>query len=228
MAVTTQTTPTQVAMEPAPERSLATPMERLSALLQKADAASGDARRAATTELNLMLGQMPRYASRPVADQLLRWLDQGSFSDLEDKEGQTARAAATGALLAMGYPYALEISPDDLDHLRERSASGGGLSEGLAALLLLGTSGFGLMEVVRDGALLRNPSHLLPLLAVLASVLGVGLSRSRGSRRRLALLSLLVSGVVAMGFAFTESSALLLPALGAILGFAMAWPRRGS
>src|ERR1043165_1643671 len=103
MAVTT-TAPDRVAPEVASDRSLATPVDRLAALLQRAEAsASGDARRAATNELTALLGQSPRYASRPVADLLLRWLDQGALVGLEDGEGQTARAAATAAVLAMGY-----------------------------------------------------------------------------------------------------------------------------
>jgi len=229
MAVT-HTAPDRVTSpEPAPERSFASPVERLSTLLQKADAATGDARRSATGELNELLGQMSRFASRPVADLLLRWLDQGSLTDLEDGDGQTARAAATAAVLSMGYPYALEISPDDLDHLRERTAATGSLGGALAAFLVVAvTSGFAVFEIATEGAWRAHLSHLGALLAVLGSMMAVVLSRARGSGRRWALISLLLSGLVAMSFALSESTVLLMPAIGAIVAFAMAWPRRGS
>ncbi|HZN94034.1 MAG TPA: hypothetical protein VFB81_15080 [Myxococcales bacterium] len=228
MAVT-HTAPDRVTSpEPAPERSFASPVERLSTLLQKADAATGDARRSATGELNELLGQMSRFASRPVADLLLRWLDQGSLTDLEDGDGQTARAAATAAVLSMGYPYALEISPDDLDHLREHTAPDSSLGGSLAATLVVGiTSAFAGTELVAQGWR-GHLSHMGALLAVIGTMIAVALTRARGSGRRWALLSLLLSGLVAMSFAVSESSVLLFPAIGAIIAFAMAWPRRGS
>src|SRR4051794_29229120 len=149
MSVTTSA-PDRVAPEPA-ERPFVPPIERLSMLLHKADAASGDARRAATSELNAALGQMSRFASRPVADLLLRWLDQGALSDLQDAEGLTARAAATAALLSMGYPYALEISPDDLDHLRSRTAAVRGPGGAVGALMMVVvTAGISIVQLATD------------------------------------------------------------------------------
>lgn len=227
MSVTT-TAPDRVAAEPTSERAIAPPMERLNSLLQRAGAASGEARRAAASELNALVAQLSRTPSRPLADLLLRWLDQGALGDLEDAEGQTSRAATTAAVLSMGYPYALEISPDDLDHLRQRSSAGGKAGEALAAFLIVAvTSGFSALEMVTDGSWSQRLSHLAILLGMVGSMMGVVLSRPRGSGRRVALVALLLSGMMAMSLALSEPSSLLVPAIGALVAFVMSW-RRGS
>jgi len=213
---------------PEPERTFTPPIERLSGLLQKADAASGDARRAATSELNAALGQMSRFASRPVADLLLRWLDQGALSDLQDAEGQTARAAATAAVLSMGYPYALEISPDDLDHLRSRSAAVRGPGGAVGAFLMVAvTAGIAIVQLATDPEAHGLASAAGLLLAMLASV-GAMVASAQSARRRWASVVLLVAGMVAMSMALGGTTALLAPALGSLAAFAMGWPRRGS
>src|SRR5437868_9002327 len=56
MSVTTSAPDRLAPVEP--ERGFTPPLERLPVLLQRADAAAGDARRAATAELNAGLGQM--------------------------------------------------------------------------------------------------------------------------------------------------------------------------
>ncbi|HVE86972.1 MAG TPA: hypothetical protein VND93_29150 [Myxococcales bacterium] len=228
---TTTTVPDRVAPEPTPERTFATPVERLSGLLRKAEGATGEARRAAAAELNALVTQLARFPSRPVADLLLRWLDEGALAGLEDADGQTSRAAVTAGVLTMGYPYALEISPDDLDHLRERSAARGSLGGTLAAFLVVAvTSGYSALEMLAESRH-GHPSEMTSVLAVLAvagSVVAMALSRPRAVARRWALLSLLLSGLMSMSLAMAGASSLLLPAIGAVVAFGMAWPRRGS
>jgi hypothetical protein len=227
MSVTTST-PDRVA-SPEPERSFVPPIERLSALLQKADAANGDARRAATAELNAALGQMSRFASRPMADLLLRWLDQGALSDLQDAEGLTARAAATAALLSMGYPYALEISPDDLDHLRSRSAAVRGPGGAVGALLMVVvTAAISAVQLFADREPAQTVSAAVTLLLAMLVSVGVTAASPPSARRRWASVALLVSGLIAMSMALGGTMGLFAPALGALVAFAMAWPRRGS
>jgi len=228
MSVTTAA-PERMAPEPAPERAYATPLDRLSSLQQRAEAATGDARRSAASELNALLAQLSRHPSRPLADLLLRWLDQGTLADLEDAEGLTSRAAATAAVLSMGYPYALEISPDDLDHLRERSAASGGAGGTLASFLVVAvTAGFSVLELWTEGSWTQHLAHLASVLALLGAAMGMVLTRPRSSGRRAALLSLLLAGMLAMSLAATGSPSLLLPGLGALVAFVMSWPRRGS
>lgn len=225
---TTTIVPDRVAPQPTSERTFATPVERLSGLLRKAEGATGEARRAAASELNALATQLARLPSRPVADVLLRWLDEGALRNMEDADGQTSRAAVTAAVLAMGYPYALEISPDDLDHLRERTAASGSLGGTLAAfLVVVVTSGYSLLELATEESWRGHVSQMASVLAVVGSGVAVALSRPRAVARRWALLWLLLSGLSAMSMAMSGTSALLLPAIGAIVAFGMAWPRRG-
>src|SRR6185295_2782151 len=207
-----------------PERGFTPPLERLPVLLQRADAAAaGDARRAATAELNAMLGQMARYPSRPAADLLLRWLDQGALKDLQDAEGLTARAAATAAVLSMGYPYALEISPDDLDHLRARSAAVRGPGGAVGALMMMVvTSLIAVVQLATEPGVQGVGNAVGLRVAMMAAVV---VMLSSGRRRRWAAIALLVSGLVAMSLALGGTTALLAPALGAMAAFAMGWPR---
>jgi len=224
MAVTTSAPDRLAPVEP--ERGFTPPLERLPVLLQRADAAaSGDARRAATAELNVALGQMARYPSRPAADLLLRMLDQGALKDLQDAEGLTARAAATAAVLAMGYPYALEISPDDLDHLRARSAAIRGPGGAVGALMMMGvTSLIAAVQLATEPGVQGLGSAVGLLVVMMASAV-LMLSKQRGARRRWAAVALLVSGLVGMSLALGGTTALIAPALGAMAAFAMGWPR---
>lgn len=59
---------------------------------------------------------------RPEADVLHRLLESGKLEGLVDGQGRSCRAVAVEALLGLGFPYALEVRPEDLEHLR---ASGG-------------------------------------------------------------------------------------------------------
>ncbi|NOJ78868.1 hypothetical protein HNV28_11025 [Myxococcus xanthus] len=69
--------------------------------------------------LNLQLSRMARTGGdRLVADTFLRLLESGRLSGLVDAKGRTCRAAAVEALLSLGFPYALEVQPEDLAHLR--------------------------------------------------------------------------------------------------------------
>jgi hypothetical protein len=53
-----------------------------------------------------------------MAQLLLEKLDDGAFHDLYDGDGVSCRATAVEAVLALGYPYALNVMPDDLEYLR--------------------------------------------------------------------------------------------------------------
>ncbi|NVJ04487.1 hypothetical protein HUW63_04410 [Myxococcus sp. AM001] len=69
--------------------------------------------------LNLQLSRMARTGGdRLVADTFLRLLESGRLAGLVDAQGRTCRAAAVEALLSLGFPYALEVQPEDLEHLR--------------------------------------------------------------------------------------------------------------
>jgi hypothetical protein len=71
------------------------------------------------SRLNALLEQMGREGGdRQVADTFHRLLEGGKLEGLVDTQGRSCRAVAVEALLALGFPYALEVRPEDLEHLR--------------------------------------------------------------------------------------------------------------
>jgi hypothetical protein len=61
--------------------------------------------------------------ARATADALLKVLASADLTTLRASDGTSARAAAVERLLALGYPYALEVSPEDLAHWRAERPS---------------------------------------------------------------------------------------------------------
>ena len=103
--------------------------------------------------LNTLLEQMAAEGgSREVADVFHRLLETGKLEGLVDTHGRTCRAVAVEALLSLGFPYALEVRPEDLEHLR---ASGhGGMRLGPAipgTVLVLGLVAQVAQELSRSG-----------------------------------------------------------------------------
>jgi hypothetical protein len=119
----------------------------LARLLAAAEAApAGAGRQEAAGRLVAALGAgVPEGEDRrAVADLLVGALAAGRLEVLVDGEGRTARGAAAEALLGLGYPWALEIAPEDLAHLRQEQArrEGAGAPGGrAAATLALGAVG---------------------------------------------------------------------------------------
>jgi len=126
-------------------------MAWLRSTVMRAGTATAQERRALAEQINeafIRLGQ--RGGARQVADFLLRFLEAGALSGLADSEGRSCRGRAVEALLAMGYPYALEISPEDLEHLRNESGAQGGQMDGWT-VWALGAAGVGsLVEFARS------------------------------------------------------------------------------
>jgi hypothetical protein len=61
----------------------------------------------------LAQGETPRER----ADQLLRLLQDDVLGEFTDQDGRQVRPAAMEALLALGYPYALEVPPEVLSRM---------------------------------------------------------------------------------------------------------------
>lgn len=92
--------------------------------VEQALSASAEARPEAAARLNEVLAQMAAGGGeRQVADTLHRLLAGGRLDGLEDAEGRSCRAVAVEALLSLGFPYALEVEPEDLKHLRANAVS---------------------------------------------------------------------------------------------------------
>ena len=177
-------------------------MESLTGLLAAARAAQGRARLTAVERWHAALART-RFCPegpqrRAVADFLLAELAEGGLGVLRDGRGHTSRAVAAGALLELGFPYALEIAPEDLEYLRESERPRSTRRRAAVALLALLASTSG-------GVLATSPgAHGWVLLAALIAGLAVeaSLGRGRGERilqvRLLTLTSALLCGVGAL------------------------------
>ncbi|RJS16149.1 hypothetical protein DRW03_31400 [Corallococcus sp. H22C18031201] len=143
------------------------------ALAEEAHHAESSRRPALCSQLNQLMGDVVKQAEgREAADLLHGLLEGGGLAGLADEKGRTCRAAAVEGLLSLGFPYALEVSPEDLAHLR---AQGGGRNRlGLAGLLLLGlgataqmASQLFIVDTPSEWALLQGGVSLV-LLALLS------------------------------------------------------------
>jgi len=138
--------------------------------------------------------------SRACADLLLRLLEEGKLQGLEDSRGRTARAAAVEALLGMGYPYALELAPEDLEHLRAETRRLPLVSRvGAVALVLALTSLQGLL-----GWLWEDEVALVHAIFTAVSAVAVALPSPSRWFRWGARLSLVAAGLAGVGLQLTS------------------------
>ena len=119
---------------------------RLKVLLARASRVEEWDQKRVAGEINALLVAMRAPGNEAAeAKAVLEQLDLGALDGLVDEDGRICRAEAVETLLACGYPHALEVRPEDLDHHRaaaEPASPGALLVVGLAAtaiLLLVGT-----------------------------------------------------------------------------------------
>lgn len=156
---------------------------RLLALLDEARPEGEAARRELGDQVNRAVQRLARGgSSESTAQVLLKLLARPELKELVDTGGRSCRAEATRALLELGWPWALHVHPDDLEHLRRVGSPRGGralwiglavggpalLAAGLAAAVVSGT-----LPVLSplDGALLAGA------LAIYAGAAAWGLWR---------------------------------------------------
>jgi hypothetical protein len=131
-------------------RGLAAELDSLLAV--ERDLLSGEALAARARQLNAVLRKVSG-GGEAESRALLRVLEERGLEGLFDEEGRSCRAEAVEALLRLGYPYALYVHPDDLEHLRLqrphrlRRWAGVGLAAALA-----GTAGVWLSVMDAPGA----------------------------------------------------------------------------
>ncbi|QRK09006.1 hypothetical protein JQX13_02225 [Archangium violaceum] len=171
-------------------------------LVEEARGATTDAERAAlAARINRQLDALAAGGgSREVADLLHHLLESGQLAGLVDAAGRSCRASATEALTRLGFPFALEVRPEDLDHLRGLDADAPGFR--WAPLAAGGTLGAG---IVAEWVLLLErglpesdslqPSVLLMGLSLLALVTGV-LAPERSTSQRAGMLVLAILSVI--------------------------------
>lgn len=180
----------------------ATP-ERVRALVEEARVAASDAERVLVAgTLNQQLDALAAGGgSREVADLLEQLLESGRLAGLEDSGGRSCRAAATEALTRLGFPYALEVRPEDLAFLRGQHEAQGfpWVPTAAGTLLVAGLAAQGWSFSAHppgdewEGPLL--PLVLLMGLSLLSLVPGV-LGPERSASQRAGLLGLLVLSLV--------------------------------
>jgi hypothetical protein len=95
--------------------------------LQLARNSEGEGRLRLAGVLNDLLRRGPSEGDREAfAQQIIEKLDDEAFHELYDAEGGSCRAVAVEALLALGFPHALNLWPDDLEYYRALKPSSSG------------------------------------------------------------------------------------------------------
>ncbi|MFL5344869.1 MAG: hypothetical protein ACJ8AT_08745 [Hyalangium sp.] len=90
-------------------------------LVDQAQQASGEERQELSRRINRWLDKMVREGgSRHVADWFHHLIESGRLEGLEDAAGHGCHETAVLGLLAMGFPYALEVRPEDLERVKPR------------------------------------------------------------------------------------------------------------
>lgn len=214
---------------PEPEVSLSSVLP----LVEEARVAASEAERAGVSaRLNRQLDDLPAGGgSREVADLLEHLLESGQLAGLEDAEGRSCRAAATEALTRLGFPFALEVRPEDLAHLRgEDSGPPGPAWQVLAAGGVLGAGIFAQWLVLLWQGL-AEAGPLLPLvllmgLSLMALVPGM-LGPERSNSQRAGLLVLAALSLIQVFLSVFAGYHGALSGLAGLLACLLLWlPRR--
>jgi hypothetical protein len=95
------------------------PQKGLEELLLRASTVRFSERKRLASSVNHLLAALAkRNPSKGSADFLHQLLESDALLGLRDSQGLSSRAAAVSALICMGYPHALEVSPEELRCLR--------------------------------------------------------------------------------------------------------------
>ncbi len=90
-------------------------------LVDQAQSASGAERQELSRRINRWLDQMVlEGGSRHVADWFHHLIESGRLDGLADAAGHSCHETAVRGLISMGFPYALEVRPEDLERIKPR------------------------------------------------------------------------------------------------------------
>lgn len=145
-------------------------------------AADDDRARVVGELIDVLVAMRAPGNERAEAKAVLGQLDLKSLTGLVDRSGRSARAEAVQTVLTLGFPYALEVSPQDLDFAREKERSEANANvapEGLkrldrarkAAAALAGTSAV-LQGAVVVAAQLHSPEATVITAATATATAG--------------------------------------------------------
>jgi hypothetical protein len=94
-------------------------LDTLTVLVQEVHTATDLKKPGMVGAINALLARLPSEVDAGAASAVLqRLLAAGRLEGLADEEGQFANIAATQTLLDLGYPHALEVTPEQLEALR--------------------------------------------------------------------------------------------------------------
>lgn len=191
---------------------------KLQQTVKAAREALGSDQQKLASEVNRLLAALNAAKGPAAAAELIQSLLEGrSLNELVDADGRTCRSVAVEQLLALGFPYALEVSPADLSHHRIVEREHGIFGRLMLVLASAGVIAAPVIDqakhLVSDGVhvdapLLLSVAYVATTLAALWSVWRYKPASPRGTLARRILtgagaLGLLagLAGVLAMGLA---------------------------
>ncbi len=175
-------------------------------LVNQAQNASGAERQELSRRINRWLDQMAlEGGSRHVADWFHHLIESGRLEGLADAAGHSCHETAVRGLLSMGFPYALEVRPEDLERIkpredRRKSRKRDKVLKGVAAGIV---GGGAIAELVRDLARDGRLHGIVTVevgLALLATV-ALLFSKPRTPLRNMGLAVLLVVSLLSISLA---------------------------
>jgi hypothetical protein len=191
-------------------------------LVDQAQSASGAERQELSRRINRWLDQMVlEGGSRHVADWFHHLIESGRLEGLADAAGHSCHETAVRGLLSMGFPYALEVRPEDLERIKPREQKRRILKrdkdlKGAAAGIVVGGS---IAEIVLD--LVRGRAHtgLVTVEVGVALLAAVALlfSEPRTPLRNMGLAVLLVASLLSISLGVLGGYAGLVAGLAGLM-----------
>jgi hypothetical protein len=175
-------------------------------LVDQAQSASGAERQELSRRINRWLDQMVlEGGSRHVADWFHHLIESGRLEGLADAAGHSCHETAVRGLLSMGFPYALEVRPEDLERIKPREQKRRILKrdrdlKGVAAGVLVGGSIWELLLDLMRGKFLPGLLTVEVGVALLAMV-ALLFSKPRTPLRNLGVAVLLVASLLSISLA---------------------------
>ena len=156
------------------------------------------------------LAHLDLGSPRATADQLQALLSSGELATMRASDGSSARAVAVERLLSLGYPYALEVSPEDLAHWRDERPSEATDGRGLSVLVMGVAVCLSLWGV-------SDPPWGIGLVTVLALGAVTVAGAIRPGLRRWARKAVFALSIVACALSFRFGVATLLPGVAGLV-----------
>jgi hypothetical protein len=191
-------------------------------LVDQAQSASGAERQELSRRINRWLDQMVlEGGSRHVADWFHHLIESGRLEGLADAAGHSCHETAVRGLLSMGFPYALEIRPEDLERIkpREQQRRTRKRDKALKAAATGIVVGGSIAELVRD---LVRDNRLSGILTVevgvmLLAAVALLFSKPRTPLRNMGLAVLLVTSLLSISLVVTGGYAGLVAGLAGLV-----------